>query len=106
MYHEYSSSLQQRVRDKIRITVTRIFLRMRDWPACVATAKNNVICVFKIKRDKRTRDAGRCAGRYLAAEHPDALACLQLQCPFLSRMGRTHHIVLTILNTVTQPVEN
>jgi hypothetical protein len=41
-------------------------------PACVAPAKNNFICIFIVKRDKRMRDAGRCAGRYPAAEHPDA----------------------------------
>jgi hypothetical protein len=40
-----------------------------DWPAYVAPAKNNLICVFIVK-SKRMRDAGRCAGRYPAAEHP------------------------------------
>jgi hypothetical protein len=56
--------------------------------------------------DKRAQDAGRCAGRYPGAGHPHAWACLQLQCPFYSRTGRTHRIVLTIVYTVTQPAEN
>jgi hypothetical protein len=53
-------------------SVTQISSRTRGWPVCVAPANNNFICVFIVKRDKRMRDAGRCAGRYLAAEHPHA----------------------------------
>jgi hypothetical protein len=59
-----------------------------------------------VKRDKRTRDAERCAGCYTGVGHPHAWACLQLQCLFYSRTGRTHRIVLTIVYTVTQPIEN
>jgi hypothetical protein len=62
--------------------VTRISSRTRDWPGCVATAKYNFICVSNEKREKRMRDAGCCAWRYPAAEHPHAGACLQLQSPF------------------------
>jgi hypothetical protein len=54
------------------VHVTRICSRTRDWPACVAPAKNNFICVFIVNRDKLTRDAGRCAGRYPTAKHPHA----------------------------------
>jgi hypothetical protein len=49
-------------------SVTQICSRTRDWSACVAPAKNNIICVFIVKRDKRMRDAGR----YPTAEHPHA----------------------------------
>jgi hypothetical protein len=55
-----------------RLCVTRIRSRTRDGPACVALAKNNFLCVFIVKRDKRIRDAGHCAGRYPAAERPHA----------------------------------
>jgi hypothetical protein len=40
-----------------RFCVMRICSRTRDWPACVAPAKNNFICVFIVKRDKRMRSA-------------------------------------------------
>jgi hypothetical protein len=46
-------------------SVLRICSRMRIWPACVAPAKNNFICESIVKRDKRTRHAGRCAERYI-----------------------------------------
>jgi hypothetical protein len=52
--------------------VTRICLRTQDWPANVAHAKNNFICVPIVKRDKRMRVVERPAGRYPAAEHPNA----------------------------------
>jgi hypothetical protein len=42
------------------------------WHQCVAPAKNNFICVFIVKRAKRMRDTGRCAGCYPAAVHPNA----------------------------------
>jgi hypothetical protein len=45
--------------------------RMRS-TACVAPAKNNFIWESIEKRDKRMQDAGRCAGRYLAAEQSQA----------------------------------
>jgi hypothetical protein len=48
-------------------SVNRIYSRTRAWPACVAPAKN--IYIFIVKREKRMRDAGRCAV-YPAAEHP------------------------------------
>jgi hypothetical protein len=83
-------------------SVMRICSRTRDQPACVSPANNNFICVFIAKRDKRMRDAGRCAGRYPATEHQHEWACLQLQCPFYSRMGHTLRIILTIVNTVKQ----
>jgi hypothetical protein len=70
-----------------------------------AGAKNNFICVSVVKRDKRMRDARRCAGRYPGAGLSHAWAYLQLQCPFY-RTGRTHRIVLTIVYNVTQSVEN
>jgi hypothetical protein len=54
------------------LSATRIGLRTWDWPACVAPAKNNFIFVFIVKRGKRMWDAGRCAWRYPAAEHPHA----------------------------------
>jgi hypothetical protein len=38
-------------------SVKRICSRTRIWPACVALAKNNFICVCIVKRNKRTRDA-------------------------------------------------
>jgi hypothetical protein len=59
-------------------SVTRIWPRTRDWLACVAPTKNNFICVFIVKRDKRMRGARRCAWRY----------------------------DVTIANTVTKTVEN
>jgi hypothetical protein len=37
--------------------------RTREWPTYVAPAKNNFICESIVKRDKRMRDAGLCAGR-------------------------------------------
>jgi hypothetical protein len=52
--------------------VTWICSRTRDWTACVAPAKNNIICVFNVKRDKRMWDVGRYAGLYPVAEHPHA----------------------------------
>jgi hypothetical protein len=53
-------------------SVTRICSRTRDWPACVAPAKNNFMGIYIVKRDKPMRDTGRCAGSYPAAEHPHA----------------------------------
>jgi protoheme ferro-lyase len=53
-------------------SVTRICSRTRDWAACVAPAKNSFICVSIVKCEKRMRNAGRCEGRYPAAEHPHA----------------------------------
>jgi hypothetical protein len=41
----------------------RIWTRTQDWSACVAPENNNFKCLFIIKRDKRMRDAGCCAGR-------------------------------------------
>jgi hypothetical protein len=55
-----------------RFSVMRISSCMRIWPACVAPANNNLICESIVKRDKRTRDAGYCAGRYPGAGHPHA----------------------------------
>jgi hypothetical protein len=52
-------------------SVMRICTRTRIWPVCVVPAKNNFIgesTIYNVKRDKRTRDAGRCAGRYMGAE--------------------------------------
>jgi hypothetical protein len=51
--------------------------------------KNNFICLSIVKRDKRMRDAERCAGRY-PAPHPDpqktkiqtAYACMTLKTSF------------------------
>jgi hypothetical protein len=51
-----------RARGKVVFNVTRICSRMRDWPACVAPAKNSFICVFIVMREKwGMRDAGHCA---------------------------------------------
>jgi hypothetical protein len=55
-----------------RFSITRICSHTWIWPACVVHAKNNFICESIVKRDKRTRDAGRCAGRYPGAGHPHA----------------------------------
>jgi predicted Co/Zn/Cd cation transporter (cation efflux family) len=44
-----------------------VFSVTRIWPICVTPAKNNFVCVSIVKRDKRMRDAGRCARRYPAA---------------------------------------
>jgi hypothetical protein len=43
-------------------SVTRILLTHAD-VACVVPVKNNFICVFIVKRDKRMRHAGSCTGR-------------------------------------------
>jgi hypothetical protein len=57
---------------KLSLSVMQICSRTCDLPACVAPAKNNFVCVFIVKREKRMRDAGCSAGRYPAAEHPHA----------------------------------
>jgi hypothetical protein len=67
-YYVYTSNPKQPIVLYCVFSVTRICSRTRDWPACVAHAKNNFICVFIVKRDKRMRDAGR----YHAAERPHA----------------------------------
>jgi hypothetical protein len=51
---------------KGHFSVTRI------WPACVASAKNNFICKFIVKRDKRRRGAVCCVRRQPGAGHPHA----------------------------------
>jgi hypothetical protein len=48
------------------------------------------------------RDAGRCAGRYSAAERMRE----RVYKFSAHRTGRTHRIVLTVIYTVTQPAEN
>jgi hypothetical protein len=50
-------------------SATQICSRLRTWPACVAFAKNNYICVSIVKRDKRTRDVG-CCGTYPCVSMP------------------------------------
>jgi hypothetical protein len=60
---------------------------MRDWPACVAHAKNNFICVSIVKRDKRMRDAGRCAGRYPRGGASACVSVLTTSVPILVGRG-------------------
>jgi hypothetical protein len=57
--YEFASSYTTRstFATKGVLSVMRICSRMRDWPACVALAKNNFICVSIVKRDKRMREA-------------------------------------------------
>jgi hypothetical protein len=59
---------------------------------------NNFICVFIVKRDKRMRDARRYCGASACVSVPTSV-------PILESDG-AHRIVLTMVNTVTQPVEN
>jgi hypothetical protein len=60
-------------------SVIRICSRTRDWPACVAPAKNNFICLFIVKRDKRMRNA-RPAFRMPAFPHCGALCGASPRC--------------------------
>jgi hypothetical protein len=56
----------------IKLILHGLGSRTRDWPACVAPAKNNYTCLFIVKRDKRVRNAGRCAGCFSDAGQPHA----------------------------------
>jgi hypothetical protein len=62
------SIVNEQLWNKGVFSVARICSRTQDWPACVAPAKNNFICLFIVKRDKPMRDARH----YPAAEHPHA----------------------------------
>jgi hypothetical protein len=64
-----------------------------------STLKEYFICVFIVKRDKCMRDAGRCASACVSVP---TTAC---QVPILET-GRMNRILLTIVNTLPQPVEN
>jgi hypothetical protein len=77
--------------------------------ARISPAKNNLIWLFIVRRDKRMQDAGRCAGRYPAAEHSYACSRVRMpttSVPILEAARAYARIVLMIVNTVTQPVEN
>jgi hypothetical protein len=82
----------------------RISSRKQIWPACVAPAKNNFICEFIVKRDKRMRDAGRCAGRYPGVGNRTRERAYNFSAHFSVRRGA--RTVLTIVNSVTHLAEN
>jgi hypothetical protein len=67
-------------------------------------AKNNFICKSIVKRDKRTHDAGRSAGRYPGVGAADCVSVPTTLVSILSP-GCTHYIAPTIVYTNTQSVE-
>jgi hypothetical protein len=95
-------------------SVSRVCSRTWIWPACVTPAKNHFMCESIVQRDWRTRDMGRWALPWRTPTHADApSACVRVPTTFVpilesdgAHHGRTHRIVLMIVNTVTQPVKN
>jgi hypothetical protein len=85
-------------------SVMRICSRTRDWHACVAPAKNNFIFIFIYKREKRgMRGAMQGVTPLRGIRMRDHAYYFRAHFR-VARGART--VLLKIVNTVTQPVEN